>query len=88
MGCNTSFLRENRFCNYHCPICQQSGKTPNAGGRFFIINEFQYHCNGCNQIFEKYENIVNTILQSQAEVEVINPPIATIQIVNEFSDII
>ena len=39
--------------NYDCPVCQSSGKLPNSGGRFFIINETQCKCNGCNSVFDK-----------------------------------
>ena len=39
--------------NYDCPVCQKSGKLPNIAGRFFIINNKECKCNGCNTIFEK-----------------------------------
>ena len=47
-------------CNYDCPICQQSGKTPNMAGRFFIINDTECKCNACNTVFPKekfYEKV-------------------------------
>ena len=40
-------------CNYHCPVCRSSSSLPNMAGRFFIINETQCQCNGCNTIYEK-----------------------------------
>jgi hypothetical protein len=45
--------QQSKKCNYHCPVCKASGRTPNIAGRFFIINETQCQCNGCNTIFEK-----------------------------------
>jgi len=39
--------------NYDCPVCKDSGKLPNMAGKFFIINESECQCNGCNTIFEK-----------------------------------
>lgn len=39
--------------NYHCPVCKSSGKLPNIAGRFFIINDTECQCNGCNSVFEK-----------------------------------
>ena len=44
---------ENRNVNYDCPVCMSSGRLPNAAGRFFIINQTQCQCNGCNSIYEK-----------------------------------
>ena len=49
---SSSFTSTNPV-NYNCPICKSSGKIPNAGGRFFIINDTECKCNGCNTIFEK-----------------------------------
>ena len=40
-------------CNYYCPTCKKSGKIPNLAGRFFIINDKECQCNGCNTIFDK-----------------------------------
>uniref|UniRef100_A0A6C0JWW7 Uncharacterized protein n=1 Tax=viral metagenome TaxID=1070528 RepID=A0A6C0JWW7_9ZZZZ len=48
------FSQQTTKCNYHCPVCKSSGATPNMAGRFFIINETQCQCNGCNTIFEKH----------------------------------
>ena len=39
--------------NYDCPVCQETGKLPNIAGRFFIINESECQCNGCQTVFEK-----------------------------------
>lgn len=49
----TTFSHQAKKCNYHCPVCKASGSTPNMAGRFFIINETQCQCNGCNTVFEK-----------------------------------
>jgi len=51
MGNNLS--SRAKICNYNCPKCKLSGATPNMAGRFFIINETQCKCNGCNTIFNK-----------------------------------
>lgn len=40
--------------NYNCPICMEEGNLPNIAGRFYIINNNQYQCNGCNTIFPKH----------------------------------
>ena len=40
-------------CNYNCPVCKKSGKTPNMEGRFFIINDTQCMCNACESVFPK-----------------------------------
>ena len=48
--------------NNDCPICKSSGKLPNMGGRFFIINETECQCNGCNTIFKKELYYKNTVL--------------------------
>lgn len=39
--------------NYHCPVCKSTGKLPNAAGRFFLINDHECQCNGCNSVFDK-----------------------------------
>jgi hypothetical protein len=41
------------YINYNCPMCMQSGKLPNSGGKFIIINDTECKCNGCNSIFPK-----------------------------------
>jgi len=51
--------------NYNCPVCQESGKLPNIAGRFFIINQTECQCNGCNTVFDKnrfYKTAANTVL--------------------------
>jgi hypothetical protein len=53
MGQKISHTQFSNPVNYDCPVCQQSGKMPNLGGRFFIINLKECQCNGCNSIFEK-----------------------------------
>lgn len=43
-----------RYVNYKCPECMKDGSAiPNAGGRFFIINESECRCNGCGGVFPK-----------------------------------
>ena len=47
--------------NYYCPECKKTNRVPNMAGRFFIINETQCQCNGCNTIFPKtqfYKKII------------------------------
>jgi len=39
--------------NYNCPVCRDTQQLPNIAGRFFIINETQCQCNGCNTVFDK-----------------------------------
>ena len=39
--------------NYNCPVCRDTEQIPNIAGRFFIINETQCRCNGCNTVFDK-----------------------------------
>lgn len=45
----------NYYDNDHvianCPICKEIKKVPNLMGRFYIISETEYKCNGCNTIF-------------------------------------
>lgn len=49
----SQFSHQAKKCNYHCPVCKTSNSLPNMAGRFFIINETQCQCNGCNTVFEK-----------------------------------
>ena len=45
-----------KYVNYDCSVCMEDPRAiPNAGGRFFIINETQCQCNGCGSIFPKLE---------------------------------
>jgi hypothetical protein len=47
-------------CNYDCPVCQKTGKTPNMAGRFFLINDTECKCNACETVFPKekfYKNV-------------------------------
>ncbi len=46
-------LVEKNICNYDCFVCKESGKLPNIAGRFYLINEKECICNGCNTIFKK-----------------------------------
>jgi hypothetical protein len=52
--------------NYDCPKCMEKEKNniPNLAGRFFIINETECRCNGCNTIFQKsqfYKTVVDDV---------------------------
>jgi hypothetical protein len=42
-----------------------SNKLPNIAGRFFLINESECQCNGCNTVFDKKhfykKQVVNAI---------------------------
>ena len=53
MGQSRSRILYNNPVNYDCPVCKASNKLPNIGGRFFLINEKECQCNGCNTIFDK-----------------------------------
>jgi hypothetical protein len=44
---------ERNICNYDCKVCRDSGNLPNILGRFYIINEKECICNGCNTIYKK-----------------------------------
>jgi len=47
--------------NYHCPVCMERGNEPNLAGKFFIINETECQCNGCQTVFPKnqfYKTVV------------------------------
>lgn len=60
------FDSQIKYVNHNCPVCmERSDAIPNAGGRFFIINDTQCQCNGCNAIFQKSEFFVdvNTLEQ-------------------------
>lgn len=50
-----SSLTDNNNCNYNCQVCRKSGKLPNIAGRFYLINDTQCKCNGCNTVFDKSE---------------------------------
>ena len=52
MGSRFSFP-QTIACNYNCPVCKATGKTPNIAGKFFLINDTQCQCNGCRTIFDK-----------------------------------
>ena len=53
MGSRMSRLYEQNPVNYDCPKCKESGKTPNKGGRFHLINDTECQCNGCKSIYAK-----------------------------------
>lgn len=42
-------------CNYDCTICKKSGNVPNILGRFIIIENDNFKCTGCNNMFTKEE---------------------------------
>lgn len=51
-------------CNYNCPVCKNTNKTPNLAGRFFIINEKECQCNACNAIFPRerfYKPVIENV---------------------------
>jgi len=50
---NTNTSTINIAVNHDCPVCQTTGRVPNIAGKFFIINETECKCNGCNTVFEK-----------------------------------
>lgn len=39
--------------NYNCPVCMEKGLLPNLAGNFYLINDTQCKCNGCNTVFDK-----------------------------------
>ena len=43
----------NNLVNYDCPVCMASNRIPNRAGRFFLINETECQCNGCNTKYSK-----------------------------------
>lgn len=50
---NTYSHKVHNPVNYNCPSCMEKGNLPNIAGRFFIINETECQCNGCNTIYPK-----------------------------------
>ena len=69
MGQRFSTIIPKNNCNYECPVCAQSGKTPNLAGRFNIINEYECKCNGCNTIFEKCRFYKTVVTDAKPEKE-------------------
>jgi uncharacterized C2H2 Zn-finger protein len=59
MGIPFSKIKERDGVNYHCPVCKNTGKPPNLVGKFFQINDNQFKCSGCNNIFDK--NIIYSL---------------------------
>ena len=54
MGQSNSHTYVINKCNALCPICMcRPNAVPNIAGRFFLINNFECQCNGCNSIFDK-----------------------------------
>lgn len=54
--------------NYNCPKCMEgNNKIPNIAGRFFIINETQCQCNGCNTIYPKSQFYSPVIFDAKPE---------------------
>jgi hypothetical protein len=58
--------------NYNCPVCKSTGKLPNIAGRFFIINDTECQCNGCDSVFEKKRFYETAKPQKLVDVNVIN----------------
>jgi hypothetical protein len=44
---------KQHISNYYCYFCKESGKIPNILGRFYLIDENNCICNGCNTIYDK-----------------------------------
>jgi hypothetical protein len=42
-----------KYVNYNCPNCMRTGKLPNAGGKFHLIDGNACQCNGCNAVYPK-----------------------------------
>ena len=54
MGQSNSHYNITTKCNALCPICMyRPNAIPNMAGRFFLINDNECQCNGCNSIFSK-----------------------------------
>lgn len=54
MGQSNSQYDNIYKCNALCPVCMcRPNAVPNIAGRFFIINNRECQCNGCNSIFDK-----------------------------------
>ena len=54
-----SMTHYENIVNANCPVCMKSGKLPNLVGRFYLLNDNECKCNGCNTIFDKklfYQN--------------------------------
>ena len=51
--------------NYNCQKCKQSGKTPNIGGKFFLINDFECKCNGCDTVYPKEQFYARVIINAK-----------------------
>ena len=57
-------MKSNNKCNYNCPVCKKSGKTPNLAGRFFLINDNECKCNACYAVFPKsqfYKTVIDNV---------------------------
>jgi len=51
--CLSSIKYDDNPVNVKCPVCKETNKVPNLTGRFFIINDEQCQCNGCNTVFPR-----------------------------------
>lgn len=58
MGSHISKIKEQNAVNYHCPVCKSSNKIPNLVGKFILVNEHNFKCNGCNHTFNA--NIIHS----------------------------
>jgi len=63
-----SKIVEPNKVNYGCPKCTNSGKMPNIGGRFHIINETECQCNGCKTIYLK-SRFYKTVVENATPLE-------------------
>ena len=48
-----------KYVNYNCPNCMRTGKLPNAGGKFHLIDGNACQCNGCNAVYPKSYFLIN-----------------------------
>ena len=53
MGTLFSKIKERNGVNYHCPVCKNTNNPPNLVGKFFLINDHQFRCTGCNSVFNE-----------------------------------
>jgi hypothetical protein len=67
--CSLGADDEVKNVNYNCPICRSTNNPPNIAGRFFIINDKECQCNGCNTIFKK-EFFYRSIPYNQSELHI------------------
>jgi hypothetical protein len=66
---NRSFntVKHVKPVNYNCPNCMETSKNniPNLAGRFFLINDKECQCNGCNTIYPKGQFYTHVITDAK-----------------------